>query len=95
MLIEKLFSGRSLARRSRFLILGAGLATALAACHPARPAASVSALSYPTQQLQPGAAGDLAASRRVLSTAQPSNAPAAASAEPGSTNDPLYRLDMP
>ena len=92
MQIAKLFSGRSLVRRSHFLLLGAGLAAALAACHPAKPVTSVSAVSYPAQQLQ---AGDLSASRAVLSTTQPASAPAGQSSDAGSTNDPLYRLDMP
>jgi len=78
-----------MSRYTHSLLLGAGLATALAACHPSTPTTSVSALSYQLQSSgQRTTAGDPA-----RAPAQP----AARDAAPAQTdpNDPMRLFDMP
>ena len=79
-----------MSRRNLTILFSAGLAVALAACHPSTPTTSVSALSYQVQSTAQhvGAADP---------TRQPSAQPTAREAAPAQTspNDPLRLLDMP
>ena len=80
-----------MSRRNSTVLFSAGLAMALAACHPNTPTTSVSALSY---QLQ-------STGQRATPIADPAGAPSAQPASreavPAQTspNDPLRLLDMP
>ena len=76
-------------RRNSTVLFSAGLAIALAACHPNTPTTSVSALSYQVQSTGQHVAVDPAR--------QPSAQPPSREAAPAQTspNDPLRLLDMP
>ena len=81
-----------MSRRNHLMLVAATLVAALAACASPKPITSVGALSYPGPQGQSaGPASDRFAggSTPTSSVAQPS-APVE-----GSTNDPMFRLDMP
>ena len=74
--------------RHKFIALaGAALAATLAACYPATPTTSVSTLPYAS-----GAASSARTDPRLAAprAEQPSAEPA-----PGSSSDPMFRLDMP
>jgi hypothetical protein len=78
-----------MSRYTHSLLLGAGLAAALAACHASTPTTSVSSLSY---QLQ-SSGQHTAAADPTRAPAQPA-APDAAPAQIG-PDDPLRLFDMP
>jgi len=78
-----------MSRFTKSLLLGAGFAAALAACHPQTPTTSVSTLSYQVQSSgQRTTAGDPARAQAQ---------PAARDAAPAQTdpNDPMRLFDMP
>lgn len=77
-------------RRNSTILFAAGLATALAACHPNTPTTSVSTLSYQVQSTGQRVGA-------VDPARQPSAQPASREAVPAQTspNDPLRLLDMP
>ena len=76
-------------RRNHLTLIAATLAAALAACATSKPVTSVGALAYPAQSQSAGTASERFAVQPTARPVAPSNA-----AEP-STNDPMFRLDMP
>lgn len=80
-----------MSRRNQLTLLGTGLATALAACHPSTPTTSVSGLSYQVASM--GQRGTATAAACATS-AQPASRKATTPAEI-SPNDPLRLFDMP
>lgn len=79
-----------MSRHTLSLVLGAGFAAALAACHPSTPTTSVSTLSY---QVQSSGQRTTAAADPARGPARPA-APAAAPAQ-RDPDDPLRLFDMP
>ena len=77
-------------RRNHLVFLSAGLAAALAACHPSTPTTSVSALSYQVQSAGAHSASVAADPARASSAQPPSREPVAIS-----PNDPMRLFDMP
>src|SRR5690349_8424956 len=88
---SQLVSGGTMTRRNRTILFSAGLAIALAACHPNTPTTSVSALSYQVQS------NGQRASAPIATDTAGAPAPASRDAAPAqiSPNDPLRLLDMP
>jgi hypothetical protein len=73
--------------RHKFIALaGATLAATLAACYSATPTTSVSTLPY---------AGAASSARTDPRLAPPRVEQASAEPAPGSSSDPMFRLDMP
>lgn len=79
-----------MSRITHSIFLGAGLAAALAACHPSTPTTSVSTLSY---QVQSSGQHTTAAADPARAPSRPA-APAAAPAQ-RDPDDPLRLFDMP
>jgi hypothetical protein len=84
-------------RRTQLILLGAGLATALAACHPSTPTTSVSTLSY---QGQSSHSPTVPACGPSPCTPSSQVAPRQAGypdayPEKGTPDDPLRELDIP
>lgn len=83
-----------MSRRNQLALLGAGLATALAACHPSTPTTSVSGLSYQFQSTGQRSTATAATAAACAPAAQPASRAATTPAEI-SPNDPLRLFDIP
>lgn len=82
-----------MSRRNQLTLLGAGLATALAACHTSTPTTSVSALSYQVRSADQRSAASTVTATTCSAPAQPSRKTVVPAET--SPNDPLRLFDLP